>query len=533
MARMGCAAAVICLASLIAAQPTTAQRPAQTQATTAPGTRPATAPATAEGGEGWRKAFGPKEVLQRVRFAECDDYLPNPHRGTATFQRFNGDDLYPGERWNDRAGPETFADFQGDPSTLKNDRYPRTTIAYCRWVWSVIEPEKGKYRWDVIDGALKAAHQRGQTLQMRIQPTVGAAGLPQWVRDEGMGRDPKGRGPDYNSPVYVKYWCELIRAFGKRYDGHEDLESFDVAYAGPCGETGGNSTPQTARALTDAYLEGFAKTRLIVMLGTEGGRYAMSKRPEIGWRVDCYGDLHTTDSKDVPPGTDSNHMMDTYPRAIFLNKAEERWKTAPVVLETCWTVGYWRKSGWDIDAILAWGLRQHASVFMPKSCAIPDEWRAKIDAFDRQLGYRYALRQVTLPLEVRQGQRATVDVSLDNVGVAPIYTPYRLALRLSQKGAQAIVLFREDIRSWLPGSRWFSEDLALPAVIRPGVAKVDLAIVDDATNKPVVHFAVKERQPDGWVPLRYIDVLGPDEPSRIDPDSPYLKDPRSRQGKSD
>jgi len=463
----------------------------------------------AEGGEGWRKPFASKEVIQRVRPTESDEYLYNPHKGTTTFQRFNGDPLYPGNRWSDAVGPMDFPPFDGDPRTLKNERYLPTTLSYCRWVWKVIEPEKGKYRWDIIDGALRAAHERGQTLQMRIQPTAGRAGFPEWFWETGAPRLRRGRATDYNCPQYIKHWTELIRVVGKRYDGHPDLESFDIAYAGPCGETGGNATDRTAETLVDAYLDSFHKTQLISMAGTHGSRYAASKKGRhIGWRVDCFGDLHVSHPEEgVPEGLGWNHMMETYPRSIARCHLEDAWKTAPVTLETCWTVGYWHNKKWDIDFILEWGLRHHASVFMPKSCYIPDEWREKFEAFNKHLGYRFVLRQVTMPLEAKPGDKVQFDVYLDNVGVAPIYRDYKLAIRFTQREVVEIVRFENDIRQWLPGAKWFSEKLTYPKTLRPGVVKVDMAVVDPATDEPVVRFAVKETGEDGWLPLRYMDVL--------------------------
>ena len=466
----------------------------------------------AEGGEDWRKPFGPKEVIQRVKPTESDEYLYNPHKGTTTFQRFNGDPLYPGNRWSDREGPETFEPFKGDPKTLENRRYLPTTISYCRWVWKVIEPEKGKYRWDIIDGALKAAQERGQTLQARLQPCAGGSGFPQWFWDTGVRRQGRGRRggmPDFNSPQYVEHWSDLIRAFGKRFDGHPDLESFDVAYAGSCGETGGNATVETAEKLVDAYLETFRKTQLILMLGTDGCTYAARKHPgRFGWRVDSFGDVHSGEFPgEVPENMNWNHMYETYPRSLVRCGMEDAWKTAPVTLETGWTVGHWYDRKWDIDFILAWGLRNHASVFMPKSCYIPREWHEKIEAFNKRLGYRFVLRQVTFPLEAKPGQGAKFDVYLDNVGVAPIYRDYKLAVRFKQKDVVEVVPFENDIRTWLPGQVWFSERIPFPGTLRPGVVRLDLAIVHPETRKPVVRFAIKEILDDGWTPLRYMDVL--------------------------
>ncbi len=462
--------------------------------------------------EDWRKQFGPNEVIQRVRPVEFKGYLANPHRGTQTFQRFNGDPLYPTQRWNDAVAPLEFPAFTGnilDPNNGPD--YPRTTISYCRWAWAVIEPEKGKYRWDVIDGALKAAHDRGQALAVRLQPHVGVQRCPAWffAISPPTERDSTGPIPDANTPQYIEHWTALIRAFGQRYDGHPDLESFDVAYAGACGETGGNATDATAEKLVDAYLEGFKKTQLVAMLGTHGSKYAISKRKDIGWRVDSFGDITVTNSPEVPPGTDWNHMYEAYPRALVLCGAEDAWKTAPITLETGGTVGGWKRRGLDIDYILAWGLRNHCSVFMPKSCAIPDELRAKIEDFSNRIGYRFALRQVTFPLEAHPGDPIQFDVYVDNLGCAPIYRDYKLALRFTQGQTVDILTFAQDIRGWLPGQKWFTEKPVFPKSLTPGIVKIDTAIVDPATNKPVVRFAAEGYGADGWLPLRYMDVLPP------------------------
>ena len=46
----------------------------------------------------WRDAYGKDEKMQRIRPVESNAWLPNPHRGTTTFQRFQGDPLY--AAWN-------------------------------------------------------------------------------------------------------------------------------------------------------------------------------------------------------------------------------------------------------------------------------------------------------------------------------------------------------------------------------------------------------------------------------------------------
>jgi len=459
---------------------------------------------------GWRSKFHPEEVIQRVRPTESFEYLDNPHRGTTTFQRFNGDKLYPGLRWSDRWGPEEFKSFKGDPSKLRNPRYPRTTLSYCRWTWDRIEPRKGKFRWKLIDGALRSARECGQTLQARLQPVAGESPWPAWFA-EAAGVDPMShrRNFNWNSPAYVKHWSELIRAFARRYDGHPVLESFDVAYAGGCGETGGNSTPKTARKLADAYLRGFKKTQLISMLGTDGCKYAAKKLGgRAGWRADCFGDVRRSGMGFVPEGLNWCHMYDAYPMEIHDCGVTETWRTSPVTFETCWTVGHWHKEGWDVDWILDQGYKYHISVFMPKSSYIPGPLKKKIDEFDRRIGYRFVPRHFDMPLEARGGEKIRMQVWIDNVGIAPIYRPYRLAFRFRQGKRSKVMLAKTDIRKWMPGHTWVRERIEFPRGLKKGEAKVDVGIVDERRKaEQSVKFAVKERLPDGWHPLTSMDVL--------------------------
>ena len=88
----------------------------------------------------------------------------------------------------------------------------------------------------------------------------------------------------------------FIRAFGKRYDGHPDLESVDLAIVGAWGEGAGADklSDKTRAALVDAYLEAFSKTPLVMLLTDEKtNKYALSKK-DVGWRVDCLGAVSYT-----------------------------------------------------------------------------------------------------------------------------------------------------------------------------------------------------------------------------------------------
>ena len=481
----------------------------------------------------WREKFGPEEWVQRVRPEETNDWLPNPHRGTTTFQRFQGDGLYPTYFTSDTHGP---VEFRPDARAGENARFvPRTTLTYVRWPWAWLEPVKGQFRWDIVDRSLETARNRGQTVQLRFQPyTLGvdyskhppksmrhppekSVNVPDWYWDTGAAWIPQGtkgtytaHEPDCNDPMWLQHFGDFVRAFGQRYDGHEDLESIDIAYGGFWGEGGGNSTPETGQKLAEIYLEAFRKTQLLGMLGTPGMAHAvevgqMAGR-HIGWRADCFGDLNKAIVPEVPMNLTFNHTHDAYPEQIERCGVHDGWRTAPVTMETCGNAATWFIRGYDMERIVSEGYKYHMSVFMPKSVFYPAAIRDQLIEFDKRIGYRFVLRQLLMPLEAKAGQPVTFEFYLDNVGCAPIYRPYPFAVRFRQGDASRVVHLKADIRSWEPGIRWFRETFDLPLGLTPGEAKVDMAIVREDKDQPRVWFAMKEKLADGWHPLTSIEV---------------------------
>ena len=215
-----------------------------------------------------------------IKPEEINDVLPNPGMGFMTFQRFNGDDLNEGSGWTE-GFPIDYQNFDGD---LTNKDHPATTIAYWRIYWKFLEPEMGKYRWDMLDKALEVARSRGQTLLLRIAPygTGDERDVPAWYRKMvGPNRNWKfnsavnGWMVDPEDPRYAEYFGGMIRALGERYDGHPDLEAVDLSIVGAWGEGAGSDmlTREPREALVNAYTDSFRKTPLIALLMDKEDKY--------------------------------------------------------------------------------------------------------------------------------------------------------------------------------------------------------------------------------------------------------------------
>ena len=196
-----------------------------------------------------------------VRPKESDAVLVNPGIGFTTLNRFNGDPLNSGTTWTE-GYPIPDYPFAGK---LEVTGQPLTSIAYLRIYWKFIEPEQGRYDWAMLDGVLRKARERGQSLMLRIAPygTKPDNDVPDWFRklagDETAKKMPAKWRTDPETPLYIRHFTKMVRELGKRYDGHPDLELVDVSIVGAWGEgeyTEKLSEP-TLRALTDAYVDAF------------------------------------------------------------------------------------------------------------------------------------------------------------------------------------------------------------------------------------------------------------------------------------
>ncbi len=440
-----------------------------------------------------------------VRPKEISDVLVNPGIGFMTFQRFNGDKLNDGLGWTE-GFPIEYQPFTG---SLTNRDYPLTSIAYFRVYWKFVEPEPGVYRWDMFDKAFATARERGQTLMLRIAPygTGPKTDVPAWYRKLVTGSKWEKEVPvekwrvHPENPLYLKYFGQMICAFGARYDGDPELESVDVSIVGAWGEGASSEdlTEHTLKALLDCYLDSFQRTPLVLQLkDVRATQYALGKRP-VGWRVDCLGDMGGFSKT-------WSHMNDYYPEELIRTGMQDAWRRAPVTMEVCWVMQYWKNQGWDIDHIIDESLKWHISSYNAKSSAVPAGWWPQVNRWLKKMGYRLVLRKVTYPAEVRPAGKLAFTSWWDNKGVAPCYRRFPVALRLKSDRREVVLLTDADITTWLPGDSLFDSSVFIPPDCPPGKYQLELGLVDPQTRQPKVKLAVAGRDKQGWYALGKIDV---------------------------
>ena len=443
-----------------------------------------------------------------IRPKEIDDVLVNPGMGIQTFQRFNGDPLNVNQKWSE-VGPTAKLG-----AATETPDFPGSSIAYCRWFWEALEPERGKYRWDILDNALEEARRHGQALAIRLMPYDQGHPLPEWYRNSGARRanqptdkDGKIWQPDFADPLYMKYWGELVAAAGTRYDGHPYLDAVDISSVGYWGEGWSDYMPAFAvqKALIDIWVQAFKRTPLLMNFDQQEA-LAYGTQQGAGWRLDCLGDMRSQYWESWHRRW--SHMLDFYPLQVVRAGIQDVWQRSPVSLETCGVPGNWWKQGWDVDYILNQALRWHVSSVNVKSTAIPSEWKKQFDEFQKKMGYRFILRRLEYPARVKAGATAPVSMWWVNAGVAPVYREYGLAIQFWSLNASAVVRTEAEVRKWLPGDAVFDGNVHVPETLKAGTYRVRIALLDPRTEQPAIKLAIGGRQPDGWYDVGEITIEG-------------------------
>lgn len=398
----------------------------------------------------------------------------NPYMGFSTFQHYRGDPLY-SDIVVDSAnhGLETeerecypvpsYIEQQGD----RQGFYPDCSVAYIRILWKEFEPRRREYRYEVIEEVLRRAKAAGQTVLFRLLPhsTRESDDVPDWLKEriDCPARPAGMRVKDSPAdPVYLRYFGEAIARIGERFDADPTLDMLDISITGSWGEGYGcDRYPREAlQELMDVYTRSFTHTRLIGQIAAPwlieyGGR----NRP-IGWRADGLGSDYLTYIR--------------YPAVA--EQLQDNWKTAPVLFESYWWLEEWQRQGWDIDDMIDRTLRWHITGFNAKSMPIPFAWRDKIDRWLDSMGYHFVVRVCRFPAAAAPGDTLAIQLTVENAGVAPLYTPVPLRLRLVSDRHTYAVTTAVDVRRWLPGDTVETVTLPLPADAEPGTYSLEMGL---------------------------------------------------------
>lgn len=410
-------------------------------------------------------------------------------------------------------GYQTFFRFEDEDPNMKALPF-ESGSAYFRWMWAQLEPEEGKYNFDLIDHHLARARENGQTLEFRIMlewPGAYDIGIPQWLVDKGVNlrlthcEDEDYYSPDLEDPVIKEYHEKLIRALGARYDGHPDLGSVDIGSVGLWGEWHEYCHPELMPSqqerfnIIDLYYESFPTTPLIALVDDKEGIQYAAEKGRSAWRGDCWGNW-------LPPGSGWNHHENSYwPAHRLIPKA---WKNGPVALESCGTMRKWIENGADIQQVVNDAISWHATLAHNKSDYVPESFKPDIERLVMKLGFRLVLRTITYDAASAPGSKLIITLKWENLGIAPPYRDYRVSFRLRNSGDQVfgMQVSEQSIRGWLPGEKTLDVPYRVPKDLADGSYKLELGLVFHSAYDHLVPMANEGKTDDGWYVVGSVDI---------------------------
>lgn len=347
-----------------------------------------------------------------------------------------------------------------EPSDTLAD-FPGLSTVYLRVPWSFIEPEEGKFNWELLD----TPAQRWITQKKRVAFRITAAessiryATPAWVEAAGAngynwGKDDSLWEPDFSDPIFLEKVENFVFAMARRYDGNPNVDFVDVGHFGLWGE--GHTVHSThieydldiVKHHIDIYCNHFKQTLLCIsddFVGHDkpGSRfpitdYAFSKGVTI--RDDSI--LVQNFGLPMPPWDQTAEPKPWY----HAEMAQLFWPTLPVILEHEHYGSSIKRGAWDKELLLKSVEDYHASYMSVHWW--PREFLADnsdiIDKINLRLGYRIQLISITWPKDVRLGTPFRFVAKWANAGVAPCYRGGFSCLTLKdEKGGIVSVLVDE------------------------------------------------------------------------------------------
>lgn len=345
-----------------------------------------------------------------------------------------------------------------DPSDTLDD-FPGLSTVYLRLPWSFVEPEEGKYSWEVVDTPAQRWIDKGQRVAFRITSTESwlRYATPKWVFDSGAKSYELGQyvEPEYEDVIFLEKVDNFVRAMAQRYDGNPNVEFIDIGHFGMWGE--GHtvcSTPihgktwgyELQKKIIDIYCHHFKKTKLYIS-DDYAGPYTPGKFFPI---------INYAFSKGVSIRDDSI-LVEKAPRQWFHSEMSQLfWPTMPVVLEHEHYEGSKLRGCWDKDLLLKSIEDYHASYMSIHTWPrlLLNENKDVIDKINLRMGYRLNATSIIYPKQIKKGKSFIIQSKWKNQGVAPCYPGgYPCYTIKDAKGGIVSVLVdtKFNVRSLQPG----------------------------------------------------------------------------------
>lgn len=326
------------------------------------------------------------------------------------------------------------------------DEFEGVGVVFFRLPWVFLEPEKGKFNWEIIDSPAQRWIDKGKRIAICITSTENwtRQGTPQWVYDEG-AKYYEVNGfleSEYSDKIFLKEVEHCVKALADRYDGDPNVDFVAVGHFGMWGE--GHtvlSTPvhgkewgfKTKKKYIDIYCKYFKDTQLCI-----SDDIADPYIREDHFKITDYAFKKGVTIKD------DSILVQPWPNSWFhTGMVQQFWPVMPVIIEHEHYLGSVERGAWDKELLLQ-SIEEYHSSYMSIHCWPHLEYEQNKDIIariNRRMGYRLLLDKAEWPSTVKRGEPFQIKSSWKNGGVAPCYGGgYPCYTIKTQKGGIVAVL---------------------------------------------------------------------------------------------
>jgi hypothetical protein len=399
--------------------------------------------------------------------------------------------------------------------------------SYYRLSWNKLEHGEGQYDFSSIDNYLKLL-KPGQRIAFGImvlntsQSQPINADVPNYiVKKPGKGFFATVAAkqyfvPDWNDPYFLDRVDHLFQALGKKYNGDPRIAWVDIRIYGSWGEwhvssvskaysdttaNKMNAVPgvfETKKRIIMAQVSAFTKTQLLIMTDDkEVLLYTLKLKTDIpiGMRRDSWGSLHF--QNDFVPNT-----LATSDR----NLIKERWKVAPVIVET---YGGSKVFEAGLDGIVKQITDFHVSQIGDGGFGDASIWGTFTPQQKQALtnaalsaGFNLRINKINYFNNVKANTPLQISTEWVNLGSAPVYekwiVKYALIKNTELPDASWSGYSTINLHDIMPGQPNLSQtdNFNLPAELHPGHYFLTVQIIDPNNYKLPMNLQLRHKLSD-------------------------------------
>jgi hypothetical protein len=266
--------------------------------------------------------------------------------------------------------------------------------------------------------------------------------------------DGPGIAPDWNNPEFINQANQLIQAFGQHFDGDPRITAIQVGLLGLWGEwhQSGCTNLAPGNAVKNALKNAYDAAFMLTPLQTRYARDPDVVGVSFGFHEDYFPSFTAQCIYGFPLCSDSGDWNLEYGLAHVVPAARDNWQVNPISGES--PLGS-QKNAWvndeaDITTVIN---NYHFSFLGPAGKHEESGNAAVMNRLTNQLGYRIQLNQISIDSTLSEPLNA-VSVSLSNVGSAPVYHGYQLAIDWVNQSNQTMAtwIFDSHLSELLPNS---------------------------------------------------------------------------------